>query len=86
MVMFDVASLQQAFRDTFEPSSKPASLPASQKAATGEEAKVQSPYPTWATRTYYDTLVFDLTVPPLAVCETVLYLPHPRQKTAHLGI
>ncbi|CAM9650766.1 unnamed protein product [Ectocarpus sp. 13 AM-2016] len=30
----------KAFKDTFEPSSKPVSLPASQKAATGEEAKV----------------------------------------------
>eukprot|EP00752_Nemacystus_decipiens_P011869 g10527.t1 len=30
----------KAFRETFEPSSKPASLPASEKAATGEEAKV----------------------------------------------
>ncbi|CAB1115256.1 unnamed protein product [Ectocarpus sp. CCAP 1310/34] len=30
----------KAFKDTFEPSSKPASLPASEKAATGEEAKV----------------------------------------------
>ncbi|CAM9897496.1 unnamed protein product, partial [Ectocarpus fasciculatus] len=30
----------KAFKDTFEPSSKPASLPSSEKAATGEEAKV----------------------------------------------
>ncbi|CAM9224656.1 unnamed protein product [Hapterophycus canaliculatus] len=30
----------KAFRDTFKPSSKPASLPTSEKAATGEEAKV----------------------------------------------
>lgn len=37
-----VASLHQAFRDTFEPSSKPAALPTSEKAATGEEAKVYS--------------------------------------------